>query len=171
MTIITLDNQAAPLGEAHPGEDPLGSSPSGSHHRNYRVSGTPSRNSHHNNRVSGTPSGNSHHNNRASGTPSGSSARQPASQASQQHEYHLPPASHAPEAELAVQADPFEQGYDAAAQELLANLVWMAEDFLSARRNPTVADRKLLYGFVEMLERRLSRMQSEAGVVEGGLGI
>lgn len=67
--------------------------------------------------------------------------------------------------------DLYEQGYDAAARELLANLVWMAEDFLSARQNPTAADRKMLYGFVAMLEKRLCRMQSEAGVVEGGLGI
>lgn len=67
--------------------------------------------------------------------------------------------------------DPFEQGYEAAAQELLSNLVWMAEDFLSARPRTTPVDRKLLYGFVAMLEKRLCHMQSEAGVVEGGLGI
>lgn len=70
-------------------------------------------------------------------------------------------------------SDGFEKGYKRASADLLACLVYNSEQFLrehAASQEP--ADlRKVLYAFVDRLERQLDRNAQSRGYVEGGLGI
>jgi hypothetical protein len=67
----------------------------------------------------------------------------------------------------------FDAGYQKASRDLLACLVLNSEQFLSERpEGPARQElRRVLYAFVDRLERQLDRNWRERGFVEGGLGI
>ena len=65
----------------------------------------------------------------------------------------------------------FDEGYQRAARDLLASLVFNAEEFLRDHPQRTAELRKVLYAFVERLERQVDRNANHRGVFEGGLGI
>jgi hypothetical protein len=65
----------------------------------------------------------------------------------------------------------FDEGYQRAARDLLASLVFNAEEFLREHPDRTQELRKVLYTFVARLERQVDRNAERRGFVEGGLGI
>ena len=69
--------------------------------------------------------------------------------------------------------DGFDAGYQQATRDLLACLVLNSEQFLQERPQGALPQdvRRLLYAFVDQLERQLDRNLRTRGYVEGGLGI
>jgi hypothetical protein len=65
----------------------------------------------------------------------------------------------------------FDEGYQKAARDLLASLVFNAEEFLHEHPNRTQELRKVLYTFVARLEQQVDRNAERRGFFEGGLGI
>jgi hypothetical protein len=67
----------------------------------------------------------------------------------------------------------FDAGYQQATRDLLECLVLNSEQFLSERPEGTTRQelRRVLYAFVDRLERQLDRNCRERGYVESGLGI
>jgi hypothetical protein len=65
----------------------------------------------------------------------------------------------------------FDEGYQRAARDLLASLVFNAEEFLHDHPNRTQELRKVLYSFVARLEGQIDRNAERRGFFEGGLGI
>lgn len=72
----------------------------------------------------------------------------------------------------AYRSEGFEKGYMRATQDLLACLVYNSERFLQEQNQSENSDlRKVLYAFVDRLERQLDDNVQHHGYVEGGLGI
>jgi hypothetical protein len=65
----------------------------------------------------------------------------------------------------------FDEGYQRAARDLLASLVFNAEEFLREHPNRMQELRKVLYTFVARLEQQVDRNAERRGFFEGGLGI
>jgi hypothetical protein len=65
----------------------------------------------------------------------------------------------------------FDEGYQRAARDLLASLVFNAEEFLHDHPNRPQELRKVLYSFVARLEGQIDRNAERRGFFEGGLGI
>ena len=65
----------------------------------------------------------------------------------------------------------FDAGYQRATQDLHANLVLISEEFLREQASSGQELRKVLYAFVDRLERQLDRNARTHAYVEGGLGI
>jgi len=72
----------------------------------------------------------------------------------------------------AYRREGFDAGYRQASRDLLACLVLNSEQFLSERPEGARQElRRVLYAFVDRLERQLDQNWRERGYVEGGLGI
>jgi len=71
----------------------------------------------------------------------------------------------------AYRREGFDAGYQRATQDLLACLVLSSEQFLCEQASSGQELRRVLYAFVDRLERQLDRNAQAHGYVEGGLGI
>ena len=71
----------------------------------------------------------------------------------------------------AYREEGYQRGYRQALDDLLASLVPVTEEYLRRRRSAGPAERQLLYGYVELLERRINAAASDGGYVTEGLGI
>ena len=65
----------------------------------------------------------------------------------------------------------FDEGYQRAARDLLAGLVFNAEEFLQEHPNRVQELRKILYQFVAKLERQIDKSAEQHNDFVGGLGI
>ena len=83
-----------------------------------------------------------------------------------------------PEAEVfgsifeAYRREGFDAGYQRAVRTLFSDMVLCAEEFLHDQPGGcTQESRRMLYAFIERLERQVGRDSHSGGYVEGGLGI
>jgi len=64
-----------------------------------------------------------------------------------------------------------EAGYKRAANDILASIVPIAEEFLRAQSAPSQELRRFVYTFTEAVERHVADLSAAGHYVEGGLGI
>jgi hypothetical protein len=89
------------------------------------------------------------------------------------HESSIQPANVTLYGDLfkAYRREGFDAGYRQATQDLLACLVLKSEQFIAEHPRSDHELRKLIYTFVDRLERQIDRNAANRGFVEGGLGI
>ena len=72
----------------------------------------------------------------------------------------------------AYREEGYERGYSRASRDILDSLVGMSERFLREEASESIASRKLIYAYVEFLEREIQAASGDVpGYVSGGLGI
>ena len=72
----------------------------------------------------------------------------------------------------AYRQEGYERGYGRATRDVLDSLVGMAERYLREAGEDSGGSRKVVYAFVEFLERHIQAASGDvAGYVSGGLGI
>lgn len=65
----------------------------------------------------------------------------------------------------------FRDGYTRAVGQQFAAIAPHAEEYLRLQPGSSEEHRRLIYGFVEHLQKRLAEAAQESGYVDGGLGI